>query len=338
MPRVSIVIVNYNGGSLLAECAASLAAQTYRDFETIVVDNGSTDGSLDAARGVLGDAVVVRLDANTGFARGNNLGIARAQGALVLTLNNDARLAPSCLAELVASADRHPDAGMFAPKILMSTDPSRIDSTGLLVYVDGVYRARGWQEIDGPAFKEEVEVLMPCAAVALYRLAMLDVVGVFDEDYFLYLEDGDLGLRARLAGWTCWFVPGAVAYHLKSSTAGKHSRAKAYYVERNRIYNLVKHTPLPLMLLSPLFTVYRYALQGYAALSGRGASGGFARDYSRRDLLAILGRSYAGAMDALPAMWGKRRTIARERKLSRREIYALFFRYRLRARDLAFKD
>jgi len=338
MPRVSIVIVNYNGGSLLAECAASLAAQTYRDFETIVVDNGSTDGSLDAARGALGDATVVRLGANTGFARGNNLGIARAQGALVLTLNNDARLAPSGLGELVAPADRHPEAGMFAPKILMSTDTSRIDSTGLLVYVDGVYRARGWQELDGPAFAEEVEVLMPCAAVALYRREMLDAVGVFDEDYFLYLEDGDLGLRARLAGWTCWFVPGAVAYHLKSSTAGKPSRLKAYYVERNRIYNLVKHTPLPLLLLSPLFTVYRYALQGYAALSGRGASGGFARDYSRSDLLAILGRSYAGAIDALPAMWGKRRTIAQGRKLSRREIYALFFRYRLRARDLAFKD
>jgi GT2 family glycosyltransferase len=338
MPRVSIVIVNFNGGTLLADCAASLAAQTYRDFETIVVDNGSTDGSLDAARDVLGDATIVRLDANSGFARGNNLGIVRARGALVVTLNNDARLAPSCLAELVAAADRHPEAGMFAPKILMATDTDRIDSTGLLVYVDGVYRARGWQELDGPAFAEEIEVLMPCAAVALYRRPMLDAVGAFDEDYFLYLEDGDLGLRARLAGWTCWYVPAAVAFHLKSSTAGKHSRVKAYYVERNRIYNLVKHTPLPLVLLSPLFTVYRYALQGFAALSGRGASGGFARDYSRRDLLAILARSYAGAMGALPAMWGKRRAIARRRRLSRREIYALFFRYRLRARDLAFKD
>ena len=338
MPRISIVIVNYNGGALLAECGASLAAQTFRDFEIVVVDNASIDTSLDAARGTLGDATILRLDGNSGFARGNNLGIARARGELIVTLNNDARLAPSCLAELVAAADRHPDAGMFAPKILMSTDPTRIDSAGLLLYVDGVYRARGWQELDGPPFAEEREVLMPCAAVALYRRAMLDAVGLFDEDYFLYLEDGDLGLRGRLGGWRCWYVPAAVAFHLKSSTAGKHSRVKAYYVERNRIFNLIKHTPLPLILLSPLFTVYRYGLQGFAALSGRGASGGFARDYSRGDLLAILVRSYAGALGTLPEMWRKRRAIYRNRRISRREIYALFIRYRLRARDLAFKD
>jgi GT2 family glycosyltransferase len=220
----------------------------------------------------------------------------------------------------------------------MSTDPTRIDSAGLLLYVDGVYRARGWQELDGPAFADEREVLMPCAAVGLYRRAMLDAVGLFDEDYFLYLEDGDLGLRGRLGGWPCWYVPRAVALHLKSSTAGKHSRVKAYYVERNRIYNLVKHTPLPLILLSPLFTVYRYALQGFAAMSGRGASGGFTRDYSHRELLAILVRSYAGAFGMLPAMWRKRRAIYGSRRVSRREIYALFGRYRLRARDLAFKD
>lgn len=336
MPRVSIVIVNFNGGALLAECAASVAAQTYRDLETIVVDNGSTDGSLASA--VLGDATVVRLEANTGFARGNDIGIARASGDLVLTLNNDARLAPTCVAELVAAADRHPDAGMFAPKILVSVDTARIDSAGLLVYADGVDRPRGWQELDGPAFAEETEILMPCASVGLYRRAMLDDVGLFDEDYFLYLEDGDLGMRARFRGWRCWYAPAAVAFHLKSSTAGKHSKVKAYYVERNRIFNLVKHTPLPLVALSPLFTLYRYGLQAFAALTGRGASGGFVRDYSHRELLGILARSYVGALRALPGVWRKRREIWRRRRISRREIYALFVRYRLRARDLAFKD
>jgi len=174
MPRVSIVIVNYNGGALLRECAVSVAAQTFRDGETIVVDNGSTDDSLDVARGALGAATIVRLDTNGGFARGNNLGIGRARGDLVLTLNNDAYLAPTCLAELVAAADRHVDAGMFAPRILVSTDQSRIDSAGLLLYADGVYRARGWQELDGPRWAEETEVLFPCASVALYRRSMLD--------------------------------------------------------------------------------------------------------------------------------------------------------------------
>lgn len=338
MPRVSIVIVNFNGGRLLAECLGSLAGQTYRDFETVIVDNGSTDGSLEGARALLPDATEVALDDNAGFARGNNLGIARATGELILTLNNDARLTPTCLAELVAAADRRPAAGMFAPKILVSTDTRRIDSAGLLIYADGVYRARGWQEPDGPRFADEQEVVFPCASVALYRRAMLDDVGLFDEDYFLYLEDADLGMRGRFRGWSCWYVPRALALHLKSSTAGKHSKVKAYYVERNRIFNLVKHTPLPVIALSPLFTLYRYLLQAFAALTGRGASGGFVRDYSHGELLGILFRSYAGALRALPTMWRKRRAIYGGRRISRREIYALFVRFRLPARDLAFKD
>jgi GT2 family glycosyltransferase len=338
MPRASVIIVNRNGGTLLAECLASLAAQTIRDFEIIVVDNGSTDESLATVAAAAPGARVVRFQENTGFARGNNEGFAVATGALIVTLNNDARLAPECLAELVAAAERHPAAGMFAPKTLISTDPTRIDSAGLLIYADGVYRPRGWQEPDGPTFDVEEEVVFPCASAALYRRAMLDDVGTFDEDYFLYLEDADLGMRGRLAGWGCVYVPRAVAFHLKSSTAGKHSKVKAYHVERNRVFNLVKHAPLPILLLSPLLTAYRYGLQAFAALTKRGASGGFVRDYSRRELFAILVHAYGDALRALPAMWRKRRAIARRRRISRSAVYRLFFRFRLPARDLAFKD
>ncbi len=338
MPRVSIIIVNYNGGLLLRDCLGSIAAQSFRDFETIVVDNGSTDESLAAAAGTLDDVCVIALGENSGFARGNNTGIEASRGELVVTLNNDATLTPTFLAEIVAAADRLPQAGMLAPKTLISTEPDRIDSAGLLIYVDGVYRPRGWQERDGPAYEREEEVVFPCASAALYRRTMLDDVGLFDEEYFLYLEDADLGMRARLRGWRCYYVPRAVAFHLKSSTAGKHSKVKAYHVERNRIFNLVKHAPLPIILLSPLATAYRYGLQAYAALSKRGASGGFVRDYSHRELLAILVRSYAGALRGLPSMWRKRRAIYRRRRISRREIYGLFHRFRLPARDLAFKD
>jgi GT2 family glycosyltransferase len=338
MPRVSIVIVNYNGGELLRDCLQSVAAQSFRDFETIVVDNGSVDGSLATAGALLDDARVIPLAENTGFAHGNNVGIMATRGDLVVTLNNDATLTPSFLAEIVAAADRHPDAGMLAPKTLISTERHLIDSAGLLIYADGVYRPRGWQEPDGPAFDAEEEVVFPCASAALYRRAMLDDVGLFDEDYFLYLEDADLGMRGRLRGWRCFYVPRAVAYHLKSSTAGKHSKIKAFHVERNRIFNLVKHAPIPVILLSPLATAYRYGLQGYAALSNRGASGGFIRDYSRRELLGILLRSWAAAARAFPAMWRKRRVIQQRRRITHRELYRLFVRFRLPARELAFKD
>jgi len=338
MPRASIIIVNRNGGKLLRECLESLAVQTFRDFETIVVDNGSDDGSLALIDAALPGARPLPLGENTGFARGNNEGFKVATGDLIVTLNNDARLAPQCLAELVAAADRHPDAGMLAPKTLISTDPTRIDSAGLLIYADGIYRPRGWQELDGPAFAREEDVVFPCASVAVYRRTMLDEIGWFDEDFFLYLEDADLGMRGRLAGWGCVYVPRAVAYHLKSSTAGKHSKVKAYHVERNRIFNLLKHAPLPIVLLSPAFTFYRYGLQAFAALTKRGASGGFVRDYSRRELLGILVRAYRDAFRALPAMWRKRQAIDAQRRISRTDVYRLFIRHRLPARDLAFKD
>jgi len=212
------------------------------------------------------------------------------------------------------------------------------DSTGLLAYPDGICRSRGWLEKDSGQYDLAEEVLCPNGCAALYRRAMIEDVGLFDEAYFAYLEDFDLGLRGQLRGWRCRYVPGAVAFHKKSITSGYHSALKAYLVERNRIWNAVRLLPLRLLVLSPFWTLARYVGQAYATASGIGMSSTFSRDYSRGALLSILVRAYVDALLRFPQVWRQRREIQSRRSVGALEFYRLLRKHRLPLRDLAFKD
>lgn len=337
-PRVSVLILNWNGRELLRGCLQSLRGQTWRDFEVVVVDNGSTDGSATMVTQEFGEVRLLALTVNTGFCGGNNRAYAVARGDLLLLLNNDAEVRADFLEKIVAAADLDGHFGMFAANIRMYDRREVFDSTGLLVYPDGICRSRGWLEKDLGQYDSADEVLAPNGCAALYRRAMLDDVGLFDEAYFAYLEDLDLGLRGQLRGWRCRYVPDAVVYHKKSMTSGYHSATKAYLVERNRIWNAVRLLPLRLLLLSPLWTAARYLAQGFATASGRGISGRFGRDYSRGQLLGILLRAYAAALARLPEVWRQRRHIQSHRRLGALAVYALLRRHRLPLFELAFKD
>jgi GT2 family glycosyltransferase len=338
VPRVSVLILNWNGRDLLRRCLASLRSQGWRDFETIVVDNGSSDDSASMVAQDFPEVRLLALQTNTGFCGGNNRAYAVSRGDLVVLLNNDAELAPDFLARMIEAADMEPDFGMFAASVRMHEHREVFDSTGLLVYPDGICRSRGWLEKDVGQYDEADEVLAPNGCAAVYRRAMLEDVGLFDEAYFAYLEDLDLGLRGQLRGWRCRYVPGAVAWHKKSSTSGYHSAWKAYLVERNRIWNAVRLLPLRLLLLSPLWTLARYAAQGFAAASGQGMSSTFRRDYSRAELARILLRAYAAALVRLPEVWRQRREIQSRRRLGALAVYVLLRRHRLPLVELAFKD
>lgn len=338
MPRFSVLILNWNGRDLLAGCLDSLRAQTFRDFETILVDNGSADGSAEYVRAAYPEVTLLALPENEGFCGGNNAGYARSSGELIVLLNNDAELREDFLAEMDVAAAAHPAAGMFAGKIRMFDRREVFDSTGLLVYADGLCRSRGWLEEDRGQYDEPGEMLCPNGCAAAYRRSMIEDVGFFDEAYFAYLEDLDLGLRGQLRGWTCRYVPTAVAWHKKSMTSGYHSAFKAHLVERNRIYNAVRLLPLRLLLLSPLWTVARYAAQGFAAAAGKGMSSRFRRDYSRGTLAAILVKAYSEAFARMPELWRQRREIQSRRKLGALAVYRLLRKYRLPLRELAFKD
>lgn len=339
-PSVSVIIVNWNGGDYLKKCIDSLETQTFRNFELILVDNGSTDNSaIDIKQHYNGFVNLIRNKNNMGFCGGNNAGIRQAKGEFIALLNMDATVEPDWLKMLVQSAERNPGAGMWACKVVLNSNSSRFDSAGgLMFYPDGVCRNRGWQEKDIGQYEREEETLAPHGCAAMYRREMLEEIGLFDDNYFAYLEDLDLGLRGQFAGWKCIYVPKAVVHHERSVALGNHSKTKAFLVERNRIWNMVKFLPPFLLIISPLFTINRYLLQGYAAATHQGISGSFGREYSRFQLAWILAKAYFSAFLKLPDMLRERKKIQKKRRISVKDIYFLISKYKLDAIEIALKD
>lgn len=246
-PLVSIVLLNWNGKHHLERCLPSLAAQTCQDYEIILVDNGSTDGSVAYVQAHYPAVRLVQNTENVGFAAANNQGIALARGRYVVALNNDTELDPRWLETLVEAAEAHPEMGAFACLVLFDSQRELIDSAGITVSVLGHGFQHHLGERIGNGLAAE-EVFGVCAAAAMYRRELLDDVGLFDADYFIYYEDVDLAWRARLRGWRSLFVPQSVVYHVHSATVGRASPAKKRLLVRNRLWTIVKDYPSPAVL------------------------------------------------------------------------------------------
>jgi len=242
-PRVTVVIPNWNGRDLLKVVLPSLAAQEYRDFRTLVVDNGSEDQSVDYLHGSWPDVDVLELPENVGFAPAVNRGIQAATGDYIALLNNDVELEPAWLGELVDDLDRHPRAGSAASKLVDFHNRNLLDGAGDALLWTGVPIRRGHGDVDRGQFDAPKEVLSACGGAALYRRAALDDVGPFDEDFFAYLEDADWGLRARLRGWGCRYVPTSVAYHMGGATTRRQSDLELYLIARNHVALVLKNYP-----------------------------------------------------------------------------------------------
>lgn len=249
----------------------SLGRQTRRDLEVIVVDNSGK--ALVRRNGTAPGARVLESPCNEGFGAAINRGIAASRAPFVATLNDDAVAHPQWLEALLAAIERRPDAGMCASQVRLFGE-HRLDSAGMLVCLDGSSKQRGHGRMPED-FPVTEETLFPSGSAALYRRAMLEVIGGFDDRFFLYCEDTDLGLRARWAGWKCLYVPHAVVEHHYSHSAGRASPLKAYYVERNRLFVLAKNFPLPLLLRAPAITAARYFWHFWYLLQGRGAAAQF---------------------------------------------------------------
>ena len=338
IPVVSAIVVNYDGGAMLQDALASLFAQTWPALEVILVDNASTDGSVEQAERCFGDRLlVIRNARNEGFARGNNVGFLAAKGEWLFLLNSDAVCDQDVIAELMQFVADRPDVGQLACRVVRADQPNFFDSAGLLLYPDGVARPRAWQEKDQGQYDRAEEVLAPHGCACALRKAMIDRIGGFDEDFFCYFEDLDLGVRGQLAGWKCWYVPTTRVRHRKSATAGNYSVFKAYHVERNRFYCLWKWMPRYLVFVSPLFTLNRYAMQGYAAYTHQGLSAEFVKEYSLIRLFCLLIQARLAAWYRLPRMLAKRRQIRDMRTISVLEWYRLISRFKLDAIELALK-
>ena len=336
-PTVTIIVLNHNGKKFLKDCFDSLKAQSYKEFEVIIVDNGSTDGSLALIREHYPEFTLIANKKNLGFAEGNNQGINVARGKYIVTLNNDTKVDEEWLWFLVGAADDNPEAGMFTSKILSMQSPDTIDSVGVNLCVDGMSRGRGRLEKDDGRFDKVEEIFFPSACAALYKKQMLVDTGPFDADFFAYCEDTDLGLRGRWAGWKALFVPEARVYHHYSGTGGKYSSFKAYLVERNHVFVAFKNFPTGLLLFFPFLTLYRYLLQFISILKKEGSASELAGDVPPMEIIKIIFKAYFDVLISFPKLRKKRQAVKQMKKISDEQFFELLTKYNLSLKELVFK-
>jgi N-acetylglucosaminyl-diphospho-decaprenol L-rhamnosyltransferase len=305
-PLVRVVVVNFNGGPHLRRCIECLLRQTERRFESVIIDNGSTDASLDDLPSHP-KLRVVRLGRNTGFARANNIGIDGCVAPLVALLNPDAFAEPGWLAALVRAAERWPAAVMFGSLQICADNPDLLDGAGDAYFCAGTFW-RGGHAGARPPIAPSGEAFGPCAAAALYRTDWLRRVGGFDERFFCYAEDVDLAFRLRLAGGRCLQVPDAVVAHVGSATTGEASDFSVYHLARNQVWTFLKCMPWPLLaLLLPA----HIGLLGATLLRAR-----------KRGQAALVARALRDAVRVLPAIWLSRRAIQSQRRARVAQIAA----------------
>ncbi|HXP87163.1 MAG TPA: glycosyltransferase family 2 protein [Bryobacteraceae bacterium] len=342
-PQVRVIVVNWNRRELLRACLESLARQTHPFFEVVVVDNGSSDGSPELVREMAAAfPVPLRLIANIvnrGFCAANNQGMEGAEGPFIALLNNDAEAEPGWLDALVAAISTGDDAGasvgMAASKILVWEDPRRIDKCGHLIYPDGQNRGRGSGQLDHGQFDTLDETLWPDGCAAMYRRAMLMEIGGFDEDFFAYADDAELGLRARIAGWQCFYTPHAVVRHHRGATLGLGSARRLKLIERNRVLLVVKLFPWNLLWANGAYFMARIGAGLWAALRNRGELRHYPNPAGKAGAGLALLWGTVSALPLIPSMWTKRRAFRKLRRLSPAQIRELLMRHRIGLRELS---
>jgi GT2 family glycosyltransferase len=308
--RLTVVVLNYNGRALLETMLASLAGQTCEGFGTVVVDNGSSDDSLDFLAEHWPSVQVVALESNVGVTAALNIGLRAAAGEYVALFNNDMELEPDCLGEMMRALVLHREAGSATPKMLDFVDRSVIDGAGDLLSWRGGGRRRGHGERDSGQYEEEEEIFGACGGSAMYRRAALQAVGGFDEAYFAYYEDIDWAFRAQLAGFRCRYVPSAVLYHRGSATLGRGmTDFNSYHLWRNPIWLIAKCFPAATLLRHAPGLLRGQLGNLYVAVRVRKPR--------------VWARAMRDALRGLPAALRKRRAVQRTRVITGAELEAL---------------
>jgi GT2 family glycosyltransferase len=328
-PLVSVAVPTLTAGDALADCLRSLQCQTFQTFEVVVVDNSGTGLVTDS-----GFARVIYNQSNVGFGAAVNQVFRETSAPYLATLNDDAVADPGWLQALIDAAEVDPRAGMFASRVMLA-GKGTLDSAGMLLAADGSSKQRGHGQAP-EAFSKMRDAFFPSGSASLYRRTMLEQIGLFDETYFLYCEDTDLGLRARWAGWKCLYVPEAAVEHRYSHTAGGASPMKAYYVERNRLYTAVKNFPARMLWRVPFAACARYFWHLVSLLGGLGKTGEY-RDAGHDEWLLpfLVFRAHAVTLFHLPRLLRERRRIAAGRKLTPLEFRKLAKGHVISLREVA---
>lgn len=315
-PEPVTVIVVVHGGQHVVRCLECLAAQSFPPRRILLLDNASLDAAADACEETIaadprlqGRAELRRLDANLGFAAASNLGIAAADTPLVALLNPDAFPEPEWLERLTAAAAAHPEVAAFGSRQMLEGDPGVLDGIGDHYHLGGI----AWRGGHGRAVRDADlvgrEIFSACAAAALYRRAAVLAAGGFDEDFFCYMEDVDLGFRLRLLGHGARSVPDAVVHHVGSASSAGDGGAAVYLGHRNRVWTHVANMPGPLLAASLPLHFFLTILGGFV-LAARGHGAAFVR-------------GTAAAIAGLPRAWRKRRRVQAARVASTAAIWQM---------------
>jgi GT2 family glycosyltransferase len=320
-PLITIVIPNYNGAACLEVCLRSLAQQTGPQSEVLVVDNASRDNSIEVIRRVAPQAGILLQERNSGFAAAVNRGVKAARGTWIAVLNNDTEVAADWLAECAAAIARHPEASFLACRILDYRSRTRIYSAGDCFLRAGIGYRRGQEQPDSEEFRREIPIFSACGCAALYRKTVLEAAGGYDENFFAYLEDVELGLRLQASGAIGFYTPGARVYHLGGGTSGGEFAPLVVRLgTRNAILLLLKSVPgrillrcFPMIMTGQVFWLGRMAVHG--------------------KLPSYL-RGLAGVIPLVPAMLRSRRALRPHWKTSRQRLW----RSILESENLARRD
>ncbi len=309
-PTVTAAILNYDGRHLLEVVLPSLAAQTFTDFRTVVVDNGSRDDSVSWLRATWPTVEIVALPQNVGVTPALNVCLGAAESDFVLLLNNDMELEPDCLAELVRTLQEYPLASSACPKLIDYYDRAVLDGTGDIYIWNGAANRRGQGERDDGQYDQPQAIFGACGGAALYRGSVLDLVGGFDEQFFAIYEDVDWSFRAQLAGLSCRYVPTAVAYHMGSATLGRElNDFTLYHNWRNGIWVIAKDYPPSALLRNCHRLLGRQILHlGYALFNGR---------------IRLWLRVWRDALRGLPEILRKRRGVQGMRRATADDLNAV---------------
>lgn len=309
VPLVSIVLVTWNSKPHLSHCLTLLSEQTYQNLEVVIVDNGSTDGTVVEEIREQFPAYPITVDkrnTNLGFAAANNIGALLAQGKWIALLNADAYPEPDWLENLLQAAEQNPEFKIFSSRQLQYHTPHLLDGAGDAYHISGLAWRNSYNLPADQNGLEEREIFSPCAAAALYSREEFLAIGGFDEEYFSYFEDVDLGFRHRLRGMKSLYVPRAVVHHVGSASTGKRSDFSVYYGYRNMIWTFFKDMPSPyfwLYLPLHISAVLFFAI--YLTIRGQGK---------------VIWKAILDAYRGIPKMLAKRKNIQNNLKIQPREI------------------
>ena len=313
--QFSVIVLNWNGRHFLETCLAALRRQSLRDFETILVDNSSEDGSVEFVRDSFPEVSVIALGRNLGFTGGNIAGYEAGTGDWIILLNNDTEVAPNWLAAFRRAAEENPTAGILACKMMYFDDRSRIDNCGFNLTPAGVTLDLGRGESDGLSWSESRKVFGGCGGAVAYRRSMLEEIGFLDADFFMTYEDADLSFRAQLRGHECVFVPEAVVYHRYRATMTNYPARQVYFSQRNIEFAYLKNMPFGLILrYLPHRILYEIGAAIYFTRIGAGKA---------------FFKAKLDAMRALPSLLEKRKQIQKRRTISNAQLRSMLRANRL---------